>query len=543
MSDTTEQQQGPKSEDASSNADFELDETNTGLAEEAVFEDVSLTHSGHENGKDEDSDGRSQDSCGEGSKSSKESKQSSQRSQQSKASNDSGYSAGSPIVTKVSDVDSFYSAQDSIESNSVNNDSQEQDYFNDIKRAFEANNNFKFGNFLRLNVWRRRRRLSPTRPENIDLELSWEEPKPMQDASSQKPSALPVKQTDHTKRQMIRLASLVCGSLMFLVAASWASIILAQSQFKLKLFKSQFEMKLFNSMLRQSGKNDAALEAVLISAINHHIGIGRAVLRFDVEQRFLITVHLDGTNGAPIPTNHGTWQLSEGTKCTFDGTNSVTILQNNPLNEEKFPQGRNVWAMDSPNSVSAQTRYVGKSMDELTGNALVLFDENQGVIACGMLRKIPRLSVRNVLWAYPGMDGIAQGKVRLDFYNDNSFHVGFNFSTPATGNVLPGATQLFSPLTIENYDSCAQVTHPNFFFPSNWTNPWTMANGAYYSEKENNHGYYMYDGYSYEEHIGKTIVMRDAITAAVLACGELQRDIDLSAAVNPYEIVENKNSR
>mmetsp|Transcript_27128 Transcript_27128/g.41035 ORF Transcript_27128/g.41035 Transcript_27128/m.41035 type:complete len:536 (-) Transcript_27128:73-1680(-) len=514
---------------------FGLDTTESELAAD-VFDDVSITSGknlsrSRGKSKDEsDSDGEgSKNSSGNGSKGSKESEQSkkSKSSQQSKTSSRSGYSAGSAVVTKTSDDDSFHSAQDSIDSNSDANEQRGSDDLQDIKKAFETNNTFNLARLFKAKSWNarswRKRDLSPARPENIDLELSWEEPFHDPNSSDKsigwnRKSGVPsLKSTDHTRRhRIVKLTSMVCCGLLFLAVASWLSVFLVHAQ---------LETNLFNVMLHDSGKNDAALEAVLISTINQNIGIGKTLLRFDVDQRILVTMHLDGTNGVPIPSAQGTWQIVAGSGCTLES--GVAVLQNNPFNEEMFPQGPNTWSMQSPKGVSAQNRYFAKSMDELVGNALVLFDDNEHILACGLLRKIPHPPVKHVLWAYPGADGFAKGKVRLDFYQDDSFHFGFNFSTSAAGNVLPGAVSLPSPMTIENYDSCPQVADPLFYYAPPLANPWTLANGAYHSEQEQNHGFYMYNGYSYEEHIGRTVVMRDAGTGVVIACGELQREIDM----------------
>lgn len=510
---------------------FDLDDMENEEMNENFFDDVSINtkqNAANTSSKDNVVDNNSEES----SKNSRNSGGSaSKNSRQSKSSNKSGYSAGSAVVQKSdSDDNSFHSAQDSIDSDSIQGDN-----FQDVKNAFEdrdtKENTFKL---FRPKTWRRRSP-SPSAPENIDLELSWEEP--FQDpkvvktgiatiSRSSSPTSS-MKKAPHLKPyQTMKSTSFVLCALFCLAFTSWLSVLLVQSQ---------LEMSLFNGILRQSGKVDDALEAVLLATANPLIGLGTVLIRFDVDQRVLVRIHVDGTNGIPIRSEQGTWQILDGESCTFDS--NVPVVANNPLNDEKFPTGPNIWTRTTTpnnNGVSVQARHFGKNVEQLEGHAMVLFEEDNAMLACGVLnQKNPNPSVKHVLWAYPKNDlNDNQGKVRLDFYSDDTFHFGFNFTnTPTTNAVTAALEEQPSPMTIENYGSCQQVAEPQFYYnlATGMINPWTLANGAYYttsaSAEKESHGFYMYDGYTYEEHIGRTVVMRDS-TGAVLACGELHREID-----------------
>jgi len=532
------------------------------------------------NNTDNNSDsGSSKNSGGNASKNSKN----------SKTSNRSGYSAGSSVAVAavvVSDDLSFHSsAQDdnSIDSN-YNSIQIGNDNFEDVKNAFQDSDNNTKNNFhlFRPKTWRQRRNSpSPNAPDNIDLELSWEEPfhDPNNNTvvktgkinvsilghhrSSSSPTTVknrtttrgvpPLKAVNtNTKKQLtMKSTTAILCALAFVAVTSWLSVL---------LMKTQLEMKLWNGMLRRSGQVNEALEAVLMSASNTNIGIGTVLIRFDTDQRLLVRIHVDdddGTNGV-IRSERGTWQLLENVACPVDSSSSMVAMTNNPWNDETFPTGPNIWTRSSiantnnNNGVSVQTRYFAKTMEQLEGHAIVLFEEEGSVLlACGILKpKIPKPHVKHVLWAYlnnkntnvlnNNNNNNSGGKVRLDFYPDDTFHFGFNLTTTTTTTVVVETQdEQPSPMTIENYESCQDVTEPRFYFATP-VNPWTLANGAYHHHQSttttpkqqqpvvvDNHGFYMYDGYTYEQHIGRTVVMRDA-SGTVLACGELvlHREID-----------------
>lgn len=178
-------------------------------------------------------------------------------------------------------------------------------------------------------------------------------------------------------------------------------------------------------------------------------------------------------------------------------------------------------------SESVQTLYNGYSLADTTNRAIVLWGADGMPLACGILKKhahpttFPKLHANiRKLPNYPS-DPV-EGKVRLDFYSDNTFHVGMN---------VMGLPQNCALCSIAVYQGTTCNSETNDFGDHYWDanrimiDPWSTATGAWYGSdadgNTNRIGFYLYDAYTYDDHMDHVVIFKDTYGFPV-ACGELR---------------------
>ena len=219
------------------------------------------------------------------------------------------------------------------------------------------------------------------------------------------------------------------------------------------------------------------------------------------------------------------WKIVEGGTCQDANELGDTLFydQTDPAFINSRPYDTTHYDAKGGLSETARVVHIGYGLEETQNRAIVLNDSRGQPLACGILEKHGHPMTHPKLWAnlknLPGHPEM-HGKVRLDFYTDHAFHVGFDF-TGAPPNCL------MCLISIHVGTSCTEHTGGVFWNTEKlpW-NPWGPVNGAYYASDANgtsidSHGFYFYDGFEYGDHLDHVVIVHDAVGVRI-ACGELR---------------------
>ena len=220
------------------------------------------------------------------------------------------------------------------------------------------------------------------------------------------------------------------------------------------------------------------------------------------------------------------WSIVEGDTCHdadklgdtpyYDHTDPA-MVGSNPFSSCRY-------STKDGGSQSSQTLDTGFNMEENENHAIVLNDSNGAPLACGILKKQAHPLTYPKLWAnlvnLPSYTTAVQGKIRVDFYPDHAFHVGFQFS-----GAPPDCSMC--AIRIHAGTSCTDPPGDPFWNSNKLAyDPWRFANGVFYQSDGNGtshdrRGFYLYDGFDYDDHKDRLVIVSDA-NGNSIACGELR---------------------
>lgn len=247
-------------------------------------------------------------------------------------------------------------------------------------------------------------------------------------------------------------------------------------------------------------------------------------LRFGVENRFMTTFRVGGLEEA---CEGCIWHISDGNTC-HDATKVGQLFYNhdNPNLATHNPFLQTKYSTKDGFSETASYSFNGYNLDQNENRVLVL-QNHQGVfVGCGVLKKFGHPHTYPHLWAnvrslptYAAASEV-DVKVRVDFYADHAFHLGF------TGTGLPQSCGMCM-IAIHEGISCQEAEGSTFFNVLKVPNdPWVTVNGVFYATDLNGAltgrpGFYLFDGFEYKEHKNRVVILRDA-NQVPIACGELR---------------------
>mmetsp|Transcript_19223 Transcript_19223/g.31935 ORF Transcript_19223/g.31935 Transcript_19223/m.31935 type:complete len:672 (+) Transcript_19223:133-2148(+) len=282
------------------------------------------------------------------------------------------------------------------------------------------------------------------------------------------------------------------------------------------------------TFLKNAGRVEQSLQAQMIKHPAYEgelYPFGKITLRYDTDSLFLVNFRMEGLE----ETCDGCkWSIVEGGTCHdaaelgdtlfFDRSNTdiVTSANADPYTITHYSSTEGI-------SESSQTSYNGFNLEATINRSVILFAQDGSPLACGVLKKHGHPMTYPKLWSnirqLPGYNGEIEGKVRVDFYPDNAFHVGFNVKG------LPVDCPMCEVAILEG-KSCNDALGEHFWrYEKVFVDPWVSASGAWFSTDNvgttSRVGFYLYDGYDYSEHMDRVIVFKDQHGYAA-GCGELR---------------------
>jgi hypothetical protein len=249
---------------------------------------------------------------------------------------------------------------------------------------------------------------------------------------------------------------------------------------------------------------------------------GEITFRFDTDDRALVNFRVEGLEQK---CDGCKWAILEGGTCHdaaalgdvhyFDSADPLVYGD---------PYGYAVYTAIEGKSESVQTLLYGYNLEETVNHAVVLYAQDKSQLACGVLKKHGHPMTYPKLYAnikkLPNYNGEVEGKVRIDFYPDKAFHLGYNVKG------LPTECDLCS-VAVYAGTSCNEDPGYTFWNPKRMqADPWQSDNGAFYSVdplegSTNRVGFYLYDAFEYNDHTEHVIIFKNKAGDSV-ACGELR---------------------
>ena len=267
-------------------------------------------------------------------------------------------------------------------------------------------------------------------------------------------------------------------------------------------------------------KSDYILSAQLLATPSYSGGLspnGKVTIRFNTDERFLVTLNMEGLDDECINCR---FSIVEATTCADTTLQQYYNRSSEISNLDSTIAERSVYTAVEGVSTSSVALITGYGLEEYKNRAVHIFDRTHASLACGILKARVRPSTAQRYFAT--MIGVGaysvqvSGVVETDFYADKSFLMTLNVQGVKYGCV--GCA-----IYIHAGDCSA---HGERFWNKHHvpSDPWNDDNGATYSSDAfggvENLAFWMVDGYNFEAHDGKAVVMYDGSGAAV-ACGLL----------------------